>query len=98
MVVDLGWPEPYDPPKRAGGAYANSAERATMLAGFDRRRRNKMRIVIGVSPYAPPEFVKQHPEWRLKATADEKPLDFAGGGGSDQQNQRADTQCDAKTD
>jgi hypothetical protein len=74
-VVHLGGPEPYYPPKREGGAYSNPAEQSVMRAAFDRMRSHGMRIVIGVSPYAPPEIVKQHPEWRLKSSPDEKPLD-----------------------
>ena len=46
-----------------------------MHAAFDRMRSHGIRIIIGVSPYAPPEFVKQHPEWRLKSSPYEKPLD-----------------------
>jgi hypothetical protein len=74
-VVHLGGPEPYYPPKREGGAYSNPAERSIMRAAFDRMRKHGMRIVIGVSPYAPPEIVNQHPEWRLKSGPGEKPLD-----------------------
>ncbi len=74
-VIHLGGPEPYYPPKRDGGAYSNPAERALMRAAFDRMRGHGMRIVIGVSPYAPPEIVKQHPEWRLKSSPNEKLLD-----------------------
>jgi hypothetical protein len=36
-----------------------------------------MRVVIGVLPYAPIAYVKEHPEWRLKYSANEKPLDPA---------------------
>jgi hypothetical protein len=74
-VIHLGGPEPYYPPKRAGGAYSNAEERALMRTAFDRMRSHGMRIIIGVSPYAPPEIVKQHPEWRLKSTPTEKALD-----------------------
>ncbi len=74
-VIHLGGPEPYYPPKRAGGAYSTPAERAMMHAAFERIKSHGMRIVIGVSPYAPPEIVKQHPEWRLKSSPNETVLD-----------------------
>jgi hypothetical protein len=74
-VIHLGGPEPYYPPKRPGGAYRAPAERSLMHAAFERMRSHGMRIIIGVSPYAPPEFVKQHPEWRLKSSPNEKALD-----------------------
>ena len=74
-VIHTGGPEPYAPLKRDGGVGFDPKESALMQAAFERMRSHGMRIVIGVSPYAPVDFVKQHPEWRNKATPDEKPID-----------------------
>ncbi|MEI7461534.1 MAG: ThuA domain-containing protein [Pirellula sp.] len=74
-VIHTGGPEPYFPLKRDGGPGVDAKESALMRSAFERIRGNKMRVVIGVSPYAPVGFVKQHPEWRNKLTLDEKPID-----------------------
>src|SRR4051812_31203449 len=76
-VIHTGGPDPYFPLRRDGGTGIDAKEGALMQTAFERIRSHKMRVVIGVSPYAPVEYVKQHPEWRLKYTADEKPLDLA---------------------
>ncbi len=76
-VIHTGGPEPYSPLKRDGGSGFDAKESTLMLAAFERMRSHGMRVVIGVSPYAPVDIVKQHPEWRNKATPDEKPIDPA---------------------
>ena len=73
-VIHTGGPEPYSPLKRDGGSGFDAKESALMQAAFERMRSHGMRVVIGVSPYAPVDIVKQHPEWRNKATPDEKPI------------------------
>ncbi|MDB6152912.1 MAG: Trehalose utilization [Chthoniobacteraceae bacterium] len=74
-VIHTGGPEPYYPLRRDGGP--GMEESALMRAAFERMRSHGIRIVIGVSPYAPAEYVKAHREWRLKPSPDEKPLDPA---------------------
>ncbi|HWE92473.1 MAG TPA: alpha-amylase family protein [Tepidisphaeraceae bacterium] len=74
-VIHTGGPGAYFPLRQDGGTGADAKERALFETAFDRIRSHGMRIVIGVSPYAPPEVVKQHPEWRLKYSPNEKPLD-----------------------
>ncbi|MHB0960225.1 MAG: alpha-amylase family protein [Pirellulaceae bacterium] len=74
-VIHTGGPEPYSPLRRDGGIGIDAQQGELLQAAFERMRRHAMRIVIGVSPYAPVEIVQQHPEWRLKYSAGEKPLD-----------------------
>ncbi|MEO7317500.1 MAG: hypothetical protein ABIZ56_00780, partial [Chthoniobacteraceae bacterium] len=76
-VIHTGGPEPYFPLRRDGGAGIEAKEGALMQTAFARMRGHSMRVVIGVSPYAPVEYVKQHAEWRLKLAPNEKPLDPA---------------------
>ena len=76
-VIHTGGPDPYFPLRSAGGTGISAKEAALMKTAFTRMRSHGMRVVIGVSPYAPVEYVKLHPEWRLKYSADEKPLDPA---------------------
>ncbi len=76
-VIHTGGPEPYFPLRRDGGAGIDAKESALMKTAFEHARSRGLRVIIGVSPYAPVEYVKQHPEWRLKFAADEKPLDLA---------------------
>ena len=76
-VIHTGGPEPYFPLRRDGGAGIDEKEGALMQTAFARMRSHAMRVVIGVSPYAPVEYVKQHPEWRNQLSPDEKPLDLA---------------------
>jgi hypothetical protein len=76
-VIHTGGPDPYFPLRRDGGTGPEEKQRTLLQTAFERMRSHQMRIVIGVSPYAPVEFVKQHPEWRLKPSPNEKPLDPA---------------------
>jgi hypothetical protein len=73
-VIHTGGPAPYYPLRRDGWTDPDPRERAILETAFRRMRDRGMRIVIGVSPYAPPEVVRRHPEWRLKGSPDEKPL------------------------
>jgi hypothetical protein len=74
-VIHTGGPEPYYPLQRDGGKGAPETQRTELLNAYARMRRHKMRIVIGVSPYAPVEYVKLHPEWRTQGTPDMPALD-----------------------
>lgn len=74
-VIHTGGLAPYFPLRKDGGAGVDAKERDRLQKAFEHMRRLDMRIVVGVSPYAPPEFVKQHPEWRLKSSPEERPLD-----------------------
>src|SRR5437868_3967511 len=56
-VIHTGGPEPYFPLRRDGGAGIDAKEGALMQTAFERMRSHKMRVVIGVSPYAPVEYV-----------------------------------------
>ncbi|MCU0718438.1 MAG: ThuA domain-containing protein [Pirellula sp.] len=75
-VVHTAGPDPYFPLRRDGETGQASAERDRLMSVYDHIRSNDMRIVIGVSPYAPVDYVKQHPEWQLKLSPDQKPLDL----------------------
>lgn len=75
-VVHTGGPDPYWPLLRDDANSGPPAEqRATLRDNYKFLRELGMKIVIGISPYAPAEYVKQHPEWRLKGSPDEPLLD-----------------------
>lgn len=77
-VIHTAGSDPYYPLRRDDPSAGPPAElREVLTTVYKRMRSHGMRIVIGVSPYAPVEVVKQHPEWRLKSSPDEKPLDPA---------------------
>ncbi len=80
-VLHTGGPAPYFPLRRDGGKGDVSKESDLLKKAIEHAHALKMRVIVGVSPYAPPEIVKQHPEWRLKLSPDEPPLpadfDFA---------------------
>ena len=76
-VIHTSGPDPYFPLRRDGGPGIEAKEAALMQTAFERMRSHQMRVVIGVSPYAPVDYVKLHPMWRLKLSANEKPLDPA---------------------
>ena len=73
-VVHTSGPDPYYPLCRDGGT-GQAAERDRLMSLYDHIRSNNMRIVIGVSPYAPVDYVKQHSEWQLKLSPEQKPFD-----------------------
>lgn len=45
-------------------------ERSRLVAGIEVAKRCGMRVVLGISPYAPVEIVRQHPEWLHHASDD----------------------------
>jgi len=70
-VVHAGGPSPYYPLRKDDPASGVPAEeKAKLMAGIVRAKQHGMRVVLGVSPYAPVEIVRQHPEWMLHATDD----------------------------
>lgn len=73
-VIHTGGPAPYYPLRRDGGTGDVSKESELLRKAIEHAHGLKMRVIVGISPYAPPEVVKQHPEWRLKYSPDEPPL------------------------
>ena len=77
-VVHTGGPDPYWPLLRDDPKSGPPAEqRALLKDNYAFLRSLGMKIVIGISPYAPIEYVHKHPEWRLKGSPDEPPLDMS---------------------
>ena len=76
-VIHTGGPEPYFPLRRDGGTGIDAQQSELLQTAFERMRSHGMRIVIGVSPYAPVDIVQRHPDWRLKLSPNDKPLDPA---------------------
>lgn len=63
-VVHAGGPSPYWPLRRDDASSGVPAdEKARLLDGIARAKRHGMRVVLGISPYAPVEMVRRHPEW-----------------------------------
>jgi hypothetical protein len=70
-VVHAGGPAPYFPLRRDDPSSGVPAEeKARLLGGIARAKHHGMRVVLGISPYAPVEMVRQHPEWMHHATDD----------------------------
>src|SRR5437764_1425328 len=55
-VIHSGGPAPYYPLRRDGGTGSDPKEAAALKAAFEHARKLKLRVVVGVSPYAPPEI------------------------------------------
>lgn len=67
-VVHAGGPSVYFPLRRdRAESGVPEPERGRMLAGIARAKGLGMRVVLGVSPYAPVEVVREHPEWVLRS-------------------------------
>jgi hypothetical protein len=47
-----------------------TAEREVMEKGIAKAKGLGMRVILGISPYAPVEYVRQHPDWLLHGTDD----------------------------
>lgn len=70
-ILHAGGPAPYYPLRRDDPqAGVPAAERVRLRAGIARARQHGMRVVLGISPYAPVEIVRQHPDWMLHPTDD----------------------------
>jgi len=70
-VLHAAGPSPYHPLRRddpASGVPTGEKER--MLAGIARAKNHGLRVVLGISPYAPVEIVRQHPGWMRHDTDD----------------------------
>lgn len=67
-VVHAGGPSLYYPLRKHDPSSGIPAgEKAKLLAGIARAQQHSMRVVLGISPYAPTEIVRQHPEWIARA-------------------------------
>ncbi|MFO1063356.1 MAG: alpha-amylase family protein [Pirellulales bacterium] len=63
-VLHAGGPSPYYPLRRDDpSAGVPESERSRIKAGVSVAKRHGMRVVLGVSPYAPVEIVRKHPDW-----------------------------------
>ncbi len=70
-VIHAGGPSPYYPLRRDDPASGVPAvEKARLTGGIAKAKQHGLRVVLGVSPYAPVEIVRQHPEWMFHATDD----------------------------
>ena len=70
-IVHAGGPELYYPLRKDNPQSGlKEAERAKLAAGIERAKKRGLRIVLGVSPYAPVEIVREHPEWMHHAIDD----------------------------
>ena len=55
-------------------------EKAKLLKGIERAKQHHLRVVVGLSPYAPLELVRQHSEWISRAPGEPPlvdPINFA---------------------
>lgn len=76
--VHAGGPAPYYPLRRDDPASGVPAEeKARLLAGIARAKHHGLRVVLGISPYAPIEMVRQHPDWMRHDTDDPAILEKA---------------------
>ncbi len=72
-VLHAGGPSLYYPLRRDDPkSGVPESEKAKLVAGIQHAKRLGMRVVLGVSPYAPVEIVQQHPEWILHPSDDAK--------------------------
>ncbi len=70
-VIHAGGPSPYYPLRKDDpDSGVPAAERAKLEAGIAVAKKHGMRVVLGVSPYAPVEIVRQHPDWMRHDTDD----------------------------
>lgn len=70
-VLHAGGPSPYYPlRKQHPQSGVPEPERSKIHRGIEHAKKHGMRVVIGVSPYAPVEIVREHPEWMHHATDD----------------------------
>lgn len=70
-IIHAGGPSLYYPLRREDTQSGiPAAEKATLQAGIAQAKSKKMRVVLGVSPYAPVEIVRQHPDWMHRASDD----------------------------
>jgi hypothetical protein len=70
-VLHAGGPSLYVPLRRDDPlSGVPEPERSRMLKGIGLARQRDMRVILGISPYAPKEMVRQHPEWIARLQPD----------------------------
>lgn len=70
-ILHTGGPSPYWPLRRVDPASGvPEKEAAVMRKGIALAKKLGMRVILGVSPYAPVEIVREHPDWLLHGTDD----------------------------
>jgi hypothetical protein len=70
-IVHAGGPSPYYPLRRDDPkSGVTDPEKTRLTTGIARAKQHGMRVILGVSPYAPVEIVRQHPEWMHHAADD----------------------------
>ncbi|MBL8889222.1 MAG: beta-galactosidase trimerization domain-containing protein [Planctomycetaceae bacterium] len=70
-IVHAGGPALYYPLRRDDPQSGiPEPERSQLLKGINFAKQQGLRVILGVSPYAPIEIVQQHPEWMHHATDD----------------------------
>lgn len=70
-IVHAGGPSPYYPLRKDDPkSGVPEPERSKIVRGVAEAKKHGMRVILGVSPYAPVEIVRQHPDWMHHATDD----------------------------
>ncbi len=70
-IVHAGGPSPYYPLRKDDpNSGIPEPEHSKLIAGITHAKKHGMRVILGVSPYAPVEIVRQHPDWMHHATDD----------------------------
>ncbi|MEI8211180.1 MAG: alpha-amylase family protein [Planctomycetota bacterium] len=63
-IIHAGGPSLYYPLRRdQASSGVAEPERSKLLHGIEVAKKRGMRVVLGISPYAPIEIVREHPEW-----------------------------------
>ncbi|RYD35264.1 MAG: hypothetical protein EOP86_08945, partial [Verrucomicrobiaceae bacterium] len=70
-VLHTGGPSMYYPLRRDDPASGvPEEEKAMMEKGIAKAKGLGMRVILGISPYAPVEYARRHPDWLLHGTDD----------------------------
>lgn len=70
-IIHAAGPSPYYPLRRDDpNSGVPEPEKSRLLGGIAQAKTLGMRVVLGISPYAPVEIVRQHPEWMHHPTDD----------------------------
>lgn len=70
-ILHAGGPSVYHPLRRDDAKSGiPESERKTLQAGIAQAKSKQMRVVLGVSPYAPVVIVREHPDWMHHASDD----------------------------
>ncbi len=74
-IIHAGGPAMYYPLHRDNTTWDRSdPERKKWIEDISHAKAKGMRVVLGISPYAPIEFVNQHPEWVFQAQNNNVPV------------------------